>query len=64
MKKFVISRDRTAPKVQDEFHFDKGSYNKTFIGGCCTCIVFSLILFFAINSAINMFKYEGVYISK
>ena len=63
MKKFVISRDRTAPKVQDEFHFDKGSYNKTFIGGCCSLAVSLFLLYYVYTSVMSMIAKEDFYYS-
>ena len=63
MKKFVTSRDRTAPKVQDEFHFDKGSYNKTFIGGLSSLAVGLFVLYYVYTSVMSMKNKEDFYYS-
>ena len=61
MKKFIRSRDRTAPEVQDEFHFDGGSYNKTFIGGFLSLTVTMFLLYFVSTSFISIIRHKETY---
>jgi hypothetical protein len=59
IRDFITSLDSSAPKPLEEFHFDKGSYNKTFIGGCLSIAASLFLAYFLYFEFVSMQARDG-----
>ena len=54
MTSFIRAFDRTSPAVQDYLHYDKGKYDKTYIGGICSLLLYIYLIYFSITSILDI----------